>query len=57
MSFGICLVGIVLLVVGVVYAAALLNAPAHWIVVSALLMLGAGIVMAVKATRQRDPAR
>jgi len=56
MSFGIYLVGIVLLIVGVVYAAALLNAPVHWIVVSALLMLGAGIVLAVKATRERDPA-
>jgi uncharacterized membrane protein HdeD (DUF308 family) len=57
MSFGIYLVGIILLVAGVIYAAALLNAPPHWIAVSALLMLGAGIVMAVKATRERDPAR
>ena len=56
MSFGIYLVGIILLIAGVVYAAVLMNAPAHWIVVCALLMLGAGIVMAVKATRQRDPA-
>ncbi|MES1175206.1 MAG: hypothetical protein ABUL62_12865 [Myxococcales bacterium] len=57
MSFGIYVFGIILLVVAVAYAAALLNAPAHWIVVSALLMLGAGIIMAVKATRQRDPVR
>ena len=56
MSFGIYLVGIFLLISGVVYAAALLNAPTHWIVVAALLMLGLGIVTAVKATRQRDPA-
>ncbi len=56
MSFGIYLVGIVLLICGVVYAAALLSAPTHWIVVAALLMLGLGVVTAVKATRQRDPA-
>lgn len=56
MSFGIYLVGILLLISGVIYAAALLNAPTHWIVVAALLMLGIGIVAAVKATRQRDPA-
>lgn len=56
MSFGIYLVGIVLLISGVVYAAALLSAPTHWIVVAALLMLGLGVVTAVKATRQRDPA-
>ena len=56
MSFGIYLVGIILLVSGVAYGAALLNAPMHWIVVAALLMLGLGIVTAVKATRERDPA-
>ncbi len=57
MSFGIYLFGIILLIVGVIYAAALLHAPTHWLVVGALLMLGAGVVAAVKATRQRDPAR
>ena len=55
MSFGIYLVGILLLISGVIYAAALLNAPTHWLIVAALVMLGVGIVTAVKATRQRDP--
>jgi uncharacterized membrane protein YiaA len=54
MSFGIYLVGIVLVVAGLVYAAAILSAPTHWIVVAALVMLGVGVVSAVKATRQRD---
>ncbi len=57
MSFGIYLFGIILLISGVIYAAALLNAPTHWIVVGALLMLGAGVVAAVRATKQRDPVR
>jgi hypothetical protein len=56
MSFGIYLVGIVLLISGIVYAATIVHAPVHWIIVAALIMLGAGVVMAVKATRQRDPA-
>ncbi|HEY3255842.1 MAG TPA: hypothetical protein VGJ91_17915 [Polyangiaceae bacterium] len=56
MSFGIYLVGILLIIAGFIYAAAILNAPAHWIVVAALVLLGAGVVAAVKATRQRDPA-
>ena len=56
MSFGIYLVGIVLVIAGLVYAAAILNAPVQWIVVAALVLLGAGVVAAVKATRQRDPA-
>jgi len=56
MSFGIYLVGIILVIAGLVYAAAILSAPTHWIVVATLVMLGAGVVAAVKATRQRDPA-
>ena len=56
MSFGIYLVGIVLLISGLVYAASILNAPAQWIVVATLVMLGTGVIAAVKSTRQRDPA-
>jgi hypothetical protein len=56
MSFGIYLVGIILVVAGLVYAAAILSAPPQWIVVATLVMLGAGVIAAVKTTRQRDPA-
>ncbi len=57
MSFGIYLAGIVLVVGGLIYGAVLLQAPLHWIVVGALVLLGFGILTAVKATRQRDAAR
>jgi hypothetical protein len=56
MSFGIYLLGIVLLISGLVYAAAIMHAPVQWIVVGTLVLLGVGVVAAVKATRQRDPA-
>lgn len=56
MSFGIYIAGIVLVVGGVIYGAAILHAPLHWIIVGALVLLGLGILTAVKATRQRDPA-
>ena len=56
MSFGIYLGGLVLIMAGLVYAAAMLHAPTPWIVVGGLVVLGFGIVMAVKATRQKDPA-
>jgi hypothetical protein len=56
MSFGIYLFGIVLVVGGMVYAAAMIHVPAHWIVVGAVILLGVGVLMAVKATRQRDPS-
>jgi hypothetical protein len=56
MSFGIYLVGISMVIAGLVYAAVILNAPIQWIVVLTLVTLGAGVVTAVKATRERDPA-
>ena len=56
MSFGIYAIGFVILIIGLVYGAVLLHVPAHWIVVGAIGMLGAGILTGVKATRQRDPA-
>lgn len=56
MSFGIYLGGILLVVGGLVYAAAMLHAPVPWIVVGALVALGLGVLAAVKATRMRDRA-
>jgi cadmium resistance protein CadD (predicted permease) len=54
MSFGIYLGGIVVVLAGLIYGAVLCHAPVPWIVVGSLIILGAGILTAVKATRQRD---
>ena len=54
MSFGIYIAGIVLVIVGLVYAAVMLHAPTHWIVVGAIIALGIGVLTAVKVTRQKD---
>ncbi len=56
MSFGIYAVGVAILIGGLVYAAHLVRMPTHWIIVGAVVMLGAGILSAVKATRQKDSA-
>jgi hypothetical protein len=56
MSFGIYFAGIVLVLGGLIYGAAILSVPVHWIVVGALILLGLGVLTAVKATRQRDAA-
>lgn len=56
MSFGIYIFGYLLVIVGLVYGAVILHAPAHWIVMGAIVLVGAGILTGVKATRQRDPA-
>jgi hypothetical protein len=54
MSFGIYLAGILLVVGGLAYGAAMLSVPTAWIVVGALIALGFGVLTAVKVTRQRD---
>jgi cadmium resistance protein CadD (predicted permease) len=54
MSFGIYIAGFVILTCGLVYAAHLLHVPTQWIVVGAVIMMGAGIMAAVKATKQKD---
>lgn len=55
MSFGIYLTGFLLVVGGLIYGAAMLHVPTHWIVVAAIVLIGLGILSAVKATRQKDP--
>jgi hypothetical protein len=54
LSFGIYMAGALILIVGLIYGAALLHVPAHWIAVGGIVLTGAGILMGVKATRQKD---
>jgi hypothetical protein len=56
MSFGIYAAGFAIMIAGLAYAAHLVHMPAHWILVGAVVMIGIGILSAVKATRQKDPA-
>jgi hypothetical protein len=55
MSFGLYSIGFVIVIGGLIYAAALMHIPAQWIVVGSVILLGIGILSAVKATRQKDP--
>ncbi|MGA2351118.1 MAG: hypothetical protein ABSF70_11855 [Terracidiphilus sp.] len=54
MSFGIYTAGYAIMIGGLAYAAHLMHAPTHWIVVGAIILIGFGILSGVKATRQRD---
>ena len=56
MSFGIYAAGFAIMIGGLAYAAYLVHMPTHWIVVSAIVLIGVGILSGVKATRQRDSA-
>ena len=56
MSFVIYIVGFLIVIGGLIYGATIMHLPLHWIVVGAVVLLGAGILTGVKATRQKDAA-
>jgi hypothetical protein len=56
MSFGLYAGGFAILIAGLAYGAHLMRVPTQWVVVGAVVMIGIGILSAVKATRQRDSA-
>jgi uncharacterized membrane protein YiaA len=55
MSFGIFIVGYIILIVGLAIGAHLLHVPNKWIGVGALCLIGLAIIHGVTATRHKDP--
>jgi hypothetical protein len=56
MSFTIYVVGYVIMLAGLIYGAHLMHIPPRWITVATIVMLGLGLLSAVKATRTKDPS-
>ena len=56
MSFGLYVIGYLIVIGGLAYAAALMHVPAHWIAAGAIVMVGLGVVTGVKAMRPKDSA-
>jgi hypothetical protein len=56
MSFAIFITGVVILIGGLVYGAVILNVPAQWIAVGAIVLLGSSVLTGVAVTRHKDPA-
>ena len=54
-SFSTYMIGFVVLVLGLAIAAYLLNAPAMWIAVGVIVLVGFGILMATSRTKPKDP--
>ena len=54
MSFGLYLIGFIVVIAGIIYGAVLMHMPAQWITVIVLVLLGLGILTGVKNTRQKD---
>ncbi|MGH7616920.1 MAG: hypothetical protein ACREPM_06800 [Gemmatimonadaceae bacterium] len=55
-AFATYLIGYVILIGGLAWAAYLLNIPALWIVVGVVVLVGAGVLSATSRTKMRDPA-
>jgi len=55
-SFGIYIVGFLILIGGLIYAAVILHIAGHWIAVGAIVLLGLAILKGVQATRGKDPS-
>ena len=56
MSFAIYLAGVLILLGGLIYGAALLGMPGDWIAVCAIVLLGGSVLTGVAVTRHKDPA-
>lgn len=54
MSFGIYLVGYVILIVGLATGAHFMHMPPRWIGVGVAVLVGLGIISGVTATRTKD---
>ena len=57
MSYGLYVVGFLIVIGGLIYGAVLLHVPTQWIVVGSVVLVGIAILTGVKATRQKDPSK
>ncbi len=56
MSFGLYLIGFIVLVIGLAMGAHLMHVPPRWIGVGVVVLMGLGILTGVTMTRHRDPS-
>jgi hypothetical protein len=57
MSYGLYVIGFLIVIGGLIYGAVLLHVLPQWIVVGSVVLLGMAILTGVKATRQKDPSK
>jgi hypothetical protein len=56
MSFGLYIVGYIILIIGLALGAYYMHVPSHWVAVGVLVLVGIGIASGVAKTRQKDPS-
>jgi hypothetical protein len=56
-SFATYLIGFIILVIGLAWAAILLNVPTVWVAIGVVALLGIGLMMATRREKPRDPPK
>ncbi len=56
MTFGLYLIGFVLVIAGLAWGAFQMGIAPVWIVIGSIILLGFGILSGAARTRQKDPA-
>jgi uncharacterized membrane protein YdfJ with MMPL/SSD domain len=54
-SFGIYLIGFVIMIAGLAFAASMLGVPTLWIAIGVTVLVGLGILTGVSRTKRPDP--
>jgi hypothetical protein len=54
-SFALYIIGMVIVIAGLAWAASMAGLATQWIAAGAIVLLGIGIVTAVSRTRRKDP--
>jgi hypothetical protein len=54
-SFGIYLIGFVIMIAGLAFAASMLGVPTLWIAIGVTVLVGVGILTGVSRTKRPDP--
>jgi hypothetical protein len=57
MSFGIYILGFLIMIGGLIYGATLLHVPTHWIAAGAVVLLGLAILKGAQSTRGKDSSQ
>lgn len=55
MSFALYMLGFLIVIVGLAWGAMVAGVPQTYIIIGAVILLGIGILSAVKRTRPKDP--
>ncbi len=55
-SFGIYIIGFIILIIGVAFAMSQLGVSTAWIGIVSLILIGLGVMVGVSKTRRRDSA-